>query len=83
MGGGGQTSTMTIESLNFSSGHGQNDHFSNDHNTILSSNGHVQMVEINRYFNNVNKKSGMVEIFMIKFGLTILTIELLIWPNGQ
>ena len=33
----------------------KNDHFDHDHNTILSSNGHGQMVKINRYFNNFNK----------------------------
>jgi hypothetical protein len=30
-----------------------------------------------------NKKSGIVEIVMIKFGLTILTIEGKFWPNCQ
>jgi hypothetical protein len=32
----------------------KNDHFDHDYNTILSSNGHGQMVKITRYFNNFN-----------------------------
>jgi hypothetical protein len=64
---------------------GQNDHFDHDHNTILSSNGHGQMVKINRYFNNfnkfqqlINKKSWIVEMAMIKFGLTMIKFGLTI-----
>jgi hypothetical protein len=45
---------MTIEPSNFPSDHGQNDH---DHNyTILSSNGHGQMVKISRYFNKFQQQ---------------------------
>jgi hypothetical protein len=33
----------------------KNGHFDHDHNTILSSNSHGQMVKIKRYFNNFNK----------------------------
>ena len=32
----------------------QNDHFDNDHNALLSSNGYIQMVKINRSLNNFN-----------------------------
>jgi hypothetical protein len=48
--------------------------------TFLSSNGHGhgQMVKINRYLYNFNnKKSGIVEMMMIKFGLTILAMTIL------
>jgi hypothetical protein len=45
--------TMTIETSNFPNV--QNDHFDHDYNTILLSNGHGQVVKINRYFNNFNK----------------------------
>jgi hypothetical protein len=66
----------------FPNSYGKNNHIDHDHNIILSSNGHGQMVKINRYFNNFNKfqqqkKSGIVEMVMIKFGLTILTTEIL------
>jgi hypothetical protein len=59
---------------------GQNIPFYHDYNTILSSNG--QMGKINRYFDNFNKNSttkkfGILEIDMIKFGLTILTMSTL------
>jgi hypothetical protein len=37
--------TMTIVPSDFPDGHGQNDHFG--HNSILSSNGHGQMVKVN------------------------------------
>jgi hypothetical protein len=59
---------------------GQNDHFDHDHNTILSSKGHGKMVKINRYFKNFNdKKSGIVEIVMIQFLLTMKISEFWGW----
>jgi hypothetical protein len=65
---------MTTEISDFPYGHGQNDHFGHDHNTIFSSNDHgqMQMVKINRYFNNFNK-----------FGMSILTIEPQFGQNVQ
>jgi hypothetical protein len=87
---------------------GRNDHFDHDHNTILSSNGHGQMVKINRYFNKFQnfqqqqkigncrdchdqiwidhfdrENFGILEMVMVKIGLTILTIKTQLSPNGQ
>jgi hypothetical protein len=65
-----------MEPPDFPNGHSQN--FGHDHYTILSSNDHGQMVKIIRYFNNFNnKKSGIVEIIIIKLGVTILTKKIL------
>jgi hypothetical protein len=62
---------LTIEPSDFRNGHGQNDHFDHAMTTIpfLSSNGHGLRVIINRDFTNFNyKKSGILEMVMIKFG---------------
>jgi hypothetical protein len=77
--------TMTIEPSDFPNGHGQNDHSDHDHDTILVLNDPGKIVKINRYFNNFNKfqqfkqqkKYGIVDTVMMKFGLTILTTEIL------
>jgi hypothetical protein len=50
---------MTVEPSNFPYGHGQKDHFGHDHNTILSSNGHGQMIKINRYFNKFQQQKNL------------------------
>jgi hypothetical protein len=77
-GGGGPALTMTMEPLNFQNGHCQNDHLAQDYDTIYHQ---IDMVKWSKLtdisttstnFNNFHQKlSGIVEMVMIKFGLTI------------
>jgi hypothetical protein len=70
---------MTIEPSDFPNGHGQNGHFGQDRNTILLSNLVMvkwsKLTDISTISTNCNnsttKKSGIVEIVLIKFGLTM------------
>jgi hypothetical protein len=74
--------TMTVEPSDFPYGHGQNDHFDHDHNTIFIIKWFwsklTDISTISMSFDDFNsKKSGIVEMVMIKFDLTILTTEIL------
>ena len=65
----------------------KNNYLDHDHNAILSSIGHGQMVKIDRYFNNFNKFQQQ-NIWNCRDGRDHIWIDhfdqrTLIWPNGQ
>jgi phosphatidate phosphatase PAH1 len=76
---------MTIEPSNFLNGHGQNNHF--DHQMVRVRVKWSKLTDISTMspnFNNFNiKKFGGLEIVMIKFGLTILTMKIMEFEDGH
>jgi hypothetical protein len=70
---------MTIGPSDFPNGHGQNYHFEHDHNTIFIIEWFMvkwsKLTDISTI--STIKKSGIVEMIKIKFGLNILTKKVL------
>jgi hypothetical protein len=69
---------MTIEPSDFLNGHGQNDHFGDDHQMVMVIWSRLTDTSPISTINNFNnKKSGIVDMAVIEFGLTILIRKVL------
>jgi hypothetical protein len=69
---------VTIELSDFPNVHGRNDHFGHDHNTIFDQMVIVKWSKLTDISKILwQKKSGIVDMVNIKYGLTILTMKVL------